>query len=90
MGSCARRPFGASSGMRRRSQSNGFIATGHINGLSEFPKLATPVGVRILKFAHFEEAGPRSSGEILHNVGHALVDAEGKKHEVDDFGGLRS
>ena len=76
--------------MRERSWSNSFIATGHINGLSEFSKLATSVGVRILKFAHFEEAGSWSSREILHDVGHALVDAEGKEHEIDDFGGLES
>lgn len=76
--------------MRERKDDNGFIAPSHINGLSEFSKLATSVGVCILEFAHFEEAGPRSSREILHDVGHALVDTECEKHEVDDFGCLQS
>ena len=84
-GSCARNPFGASRRMREKRQNNG-----HINGFSEFSKLATAVDVCILEFTHFKEAGTRSSSEILHDVCHAFIDAKGEKHEVDNFGGLQS
>lgn len=89
-GSCARNPFGASRRVKERMRSNGFIATRHINGFSEFSKFATAVGVCILEFTHFKEAGTRSSCEILHDVCHAFIDAKGEKHEVDNFGGLQS